>query len=187
MALVVGAAFGGLYFNGREAEGGEVVGTGAHVEFADVAGEGEAVGDEFGGDVGGEFEGPFVEVHVGMQAAGLFVLRGAFAGELDAVERTSGGSEKAEGVVVGAAEGLGLDDGGELGGREAERVLVVAYLVGRLAIDHGPFVQAEAAEEGGAVAGGGKQVAQPKDEGAALFRQGAKRDAVFCFLIPGAG
>lgn len=56
VALVVGAALGRLDGDGGEAEGAELVWAGAHVGLADVAGEGEAVGDQFAWREGGEFE-----------------------------------------------------------------------------------------------------------------------------------
>lgn len=70
---------------------------------------------------------------------------------MEGVERGGGRGEEAVGVVVGTAKGLGIDKGGELVGGEAEGVALVADLFGGLAIDHGPFVEAEAAEARGAV------------------------------------
>jgi len=109
-SLVLGAALWELDGDGREAEGGEVIGAGAHVYLADVAGELEAIGDERGRGQGDEFVGPFVEVHVRVEAAALLEVCGCGTLELVAIEGTGLGGEEAKGVVVGAAEGLGLDD-----------------------------------------------------------------------------
>ena len=58
----------------REAEVGEVVRRGAHVELADVPRELEAVGHQLRGDQRGEPERVLVEVHPGVQAARLLEL-----------------------------------------------------------------------------------------------------------------
>ena len=47
--------------DGRVAEVGQVVGARAHVELADVRGEGEAVDQQVPGGGGGELVGPLVE------------------------------------------------------------------------------------------------------------------------------
>lgn len=152
LGLLVGlAAFGGFDGDGVVAEVGEVVGAGAHVEDAAFDSEGEGLTDESGADPGPEFGGPLVEVHVGVEAGALLHFEAGFEGGLEGVERGGWRSEEAVGVVVGAAEGLAFDEGGELVGGEAEGVALVADLLGSLAIDHGPFVEAEAAEARGAV------------------------------------
>ena len=63
-----------------------------------------------------------------------------------------------------AGDRCGLDDAGEFVGREAERVAVVAELVGRLPVDHGPFVESVAAVEGRAGLHGEEKVAEPGDK-----------------------
>lgn len=164
VGFVFGAAGGGLDRDGRVAEGREVVGAGAHVDFADGAGKFEAVGDELAGGKGREFKRPFVEIHAGVEAAALLVLRRGLAGGLEPVERARGDGEKAEGVEVRAGDGRGLDDGGEGVGRVAERVGVVADFFRGLAVNHGPLVQAEAAEEGGTRLHRLKEIAEPDYE-----------------------
>ena len=152
MGLLVGlAAFGGFDGDGVVAEVGEVVGAGAHVEDAAFDSEGEGLSDEGGADPGPEFGGPLVEVHVGVETGALLHFEAGFEGGLEGVERGGGRGEEAVGVVVGAAEGLAFDEGGELVGGEAEGVALVADLLGGLAVDHGPFVEAEAPEARGAV------------------------------------
>lgn len=152
MGLLVGlAAFGGFDGDGVVAEVGEVVGAGAHVEVAAFLGEGEGLSDEGGADPGPEFCGPLIQVHVGVEAGALLHVEPGFEGGLEGVEGGGGRGEEAVGVVVGAAEGLAFDEGGELVGRESEGVALVADLLGGLAVNHGPLVQAEAAEARGAV------------------------------------
>ena len=72
---------------------------------------------------------------------------------------------------MGAGDGRGFDDAGEGIGRVAERVNVVADLVGCLAIHHRPLVQTEAAEKGGSRLHGLQQIAEPDYESAAMNRE----------------
>ena len=69
---------------------------------------------------------------------------------------------------MGASDGRGLDDAGKGVGRIAERVGVMADLVGGLAVNHGPLVEAEAAEEGGTRLHRLQQIAEPRHEDAAV-------------------
>ena len=181
LGLLVGlAAFGGFDGDGVVAEVGEVVGAGAHVEDAAFDSEGEGLSDKGGTDPGPEFGGPLVEVHVGVEAGALLHFEAGFEGGLEGVERGGGRGEEAVGVVVGAAEGLAFDEGGELVGGEAEGVALVADLLGSLAIDHGPFVEAEAAEARGAVEDVAAEGGDPGGELAGFFREqgGIERDGV---------
>lgn len=72
---------------------------------------------------------------------------------------------------MGAGDGRGLDDAGKGVGRIAERVGVMADLVGGLAVNHGPLVEAEAAEEGGTRLHRLQQIVEPRHENAAMNRE----------------
>ena len=80
-----------------------------------------------------------------METAGLFQvdLRGARG--LDEVERSRGLSVEAEGIKMRTAQWRGLDDIGNIGRAQTQWPRGVADLIGRLTIDHGPFVTPEAA------------------------------------------
>src|SRR5438876_3506160 len=58
LADVLGAALGGFHPDRREAQPGEVVRAGAHVEGADLAGQVEAVGDQLARGERGQLVGP---------------------------------------------------------------------------------------------------------------------------------
>ena len=77
------------------------------------------------------------------------------------ITRAGGGGEEAERVEVAAAQRVRLDDGVGSGSAEPQRDGAVPPVVGPLSVDHGPLVQAEAAELGGRGGGG---VLQPTDE-----------------------
>ena len=80
-----------------------------------------------------------------MEAAGLFQidLRGACG--LDEVERSRGFSVEAEGVKMCTAQWRGLDDVGNIGWAQTQWLRGMADLIGRLTVDHGPFMTPEAA------------------------------------------
>lgn len=73
-AFVFASALRGLDLDGGVAPVGEIVGSGAHVDLARFDGEEEGFAEEIAGNPGGAFVGPLVEVHVGVDAAGLFVF-----------------------------------------------------------------------------------------------------------------
>ena len=98
--FIGGAALRRLDGNGWIAESREVVGARAHVEFADVSRQLEGVGEEFGWSPRREFEAPLVEIHIRVQAAGLFEVGGFLARGLEAIERSGFFGEKTERVVV---------------------------------------------------------------------------------------
>lgn len=100
--LVFLFALNGFDADGREAEFAEIVGAGSHIDFACVGGEIEAIDDEFAGNPRGQFVGPFVEVHVGVDAAGLFEIEAGVEGRVTGIEGGGGFSKEAEGVEVGA-------------------------------------------------------------------------------------
>ncbi len=160
--FVFGAAFGGLDADGVESPTGEVVWAGAHVDFAEFHGAFEAVEEEVGADPWHAFRGPFVEVHVGVDAAGLFVEFAGFEGGLESVEGACVRGEEAEGIVMGAADGAGFDELIDGGLGESERGgFCVADVVAL--IDHGPFVESVAGEVAGSAAGGDEEVADPAE------------------------
>ena len=82
-----------------------------HVQLTDVAGELEAVSDQLAGHGRAQLVGPFVEVHRGVQAAGLLVLALVDPVGCSSVARPGRRGEEPEGVVVGAVDPMGLDDG----------------------------------------------------------------------------
>lgn len=138
----------GFSFNGDgvESELTQVIGAGAHVQGASEDGEFKSVGHQVAADPWPEFASPLVEIHVGVEASGLFVLMTGFEGWLEGIERDGRGREKTEGVVVGAAERLGFDEIGNVPGGQAKRMLIVSDLALALAVNHGPLVQSVAAE-----------------------------------------
>ena len=95
-------------------------------------GEREAVGQQLAGVGGGELVGPLVEVHAGVQAAGLLELglvgRGSAATR---VARAGGGGEEAERVEVRAADGCASTTASVPAGTEPQRDGGVPGLVGR--------------------------------------------------------
>lgn len=83
-----------------------------------------------------------------MDAAGLLELVAGFECGLEAVERAGRGGEETEGIVVGAGDGAGLDEGVDLFLWKSQRGEGgMADFLG--AVNHGPFVQAVAGEVGG--------------------------------------
>ena len=72
VGFIFGPAIRCFNADGGKAEWGEVVGTSAHVDFADVARKSKAVSDQFARDKRSEFKGPFIEIHIRMQTAPLF-------------------------------------------------------------------------------------------------------------------
>ncbi len=149
------AALCGFDFDRDDIPCGEVVGAGAHIEVAEIAGEMESFQEEVGTDPRHGFGGPFVEIHVGVDASGLFVEVAGIEGGLDAVERFGGGGEKAEGIVMGAGDGTGFYEEidfilWEAKGSDGGMTDVFST------INHGPFVHAVAGEVWWAVAGGGE-------------------------------
>jgi hypothetical protein len=61
----------GLDGDRGEAVGAEVIGAGAHVEQARLGGQLERGEQQVAADPGVELVGPAIEVHVGVEAAGL--------------------------------------------------------------------------------------------------------------------
>jgi hypothetical protein len=85
-------------------------------------------------------EGPFVQVHVGMEAAALFVTRRTFPGQGMSVERAGGFGKEPKCIEMRAAETVAFNNPGQRLGRNPEWPASVADLFGRLAVDHRPFV-----------------------------------------------
>ncbi|MEV5962169.1 hypothetical protein AB0L70_10420 [Kribbella sp. NPDC051952] len=85
---VLGFAGRGLDRHRHVAQGSEVVGGGAHVEGADVAGQFEAVQHQRARRERHQLGRPFVEVHVGVQATALFQCWLGFARRLQDVQRS---------------------------------------------------------------------------------------------------
>lgn len=129
--------------HGDHLPGAEVVRGGLHVEQPNVSGELERVEQQLSGDQGTELRRPLVQVHSGVQAAGLFEQRLLLAGQRGAIARHRLRGEETEGIEVGAAQFMALDDRVSACPSESQRH-GMAVLVG--AVDHGPLVQPEAAE-----------------------------------------
>ena len=158
--FIVAAAVGGFDRDGRVAEGGEVVGAGAHVELAQGEGEVEGVHEDVAADPRHGFVGPLVEVHVGVEAAWLFEVRAGVERQGVAVERLGGGGEEPERVKVGAQQRARGDERVDVRLREAQRDAAgVADILG--AEDHRPLVEAVAGEVGLATGGGPQECGDP--------------------------
>ena len=184
---VGGLALGRLDAHRRVPEVGEVVGRGAHVELADVAGEGERVEQELTGHERAELVRPLVEVHPGVQAPRLLELDLAFPRRAQGVPRRGRGREEAVGVEVGAADPVGLDDLVGAGRAESQRDGVPCGVV---AVHHRPLVQAEAPELGRPVRGGPQETGDEVDGRGPLAEQGRVVDAdavVLRDVVPPAG
>ncbi|MFM1941829.1 MAG: hypothetical protein RI897_811 [Verrucomicrobiota bacterium] len=158
------SALWGFDGDGDEAEVLEVIGAGAHIEGAGLGGELEGFTDEGAADVGPEFIGPLEEVHIGVEASGLFQLGSIGVGGVQCIFGGGLGSEEAVGVVVGAAECLGFDElvNGVWG--ESEWGGVMADFCGVELVDHGPFVEAVAIEAGWSVEDFVAEVSDPAGE-----------------------
>ena len=107
-----------------------VVRRGAHVEHPDVPGQLEAVGHQVRADHRGEPEGVLVEVHPGVQAAGLLEVGPVVRAGGERVARPGVVGEEAEGVEVGAGDPVRLDHGVGAGAAEPQRLRVAGLVVG---------------------------------------------------------
>src|SRR4051812_4906493 len=101
-------AFGRLDTDRLDPYGGEVVRRGGHVDLSDLAGQLEAVSDELGGRRGRELVSPLVQVHRGVQAAGLVEVTLALTGGLHEIEPSRWPGEEAKRVDVCAGDAVGL-------------------------------------------------------------------------------
>ena len=145
---VLGLAFGGFDQDGGIAPRVQVVGGRLHVHGPDPPGELEAVHHQLAGQQRRQFVGPLVQVHVGVQAAGLFHGPLVLPARLQAVQRHGVRGVEAEGVEVRAADPVVLDHLVGPFGAEPQLEVFVPELELVLPVDHGPFVQPEAAELG---------------------------------------
>ena len=168
------------------AEAGQVVRRGAHVEHPDVARQLEAVCDQLGRDQRAQPEGVLVEIHPGVQTAGLLEGRPVVCGRAQRVEWPRRGREEAVGVVVGAGDPVTFHDLVSAARPEAERVRRVSGPILGEPVDHRPLVHAEAAEVCRALGSGhekrvsaGDQVASSIDlRGGNGLRPAVEHDAV---------
>lgn len=85
LVLIVFPPGGGFDFYGGDIPCGEIVGAGAHVDIPEFVGEAEGGEEECGADPWHAFCGPFVEVHVCVDAAGLLVEVACLEAGLEAV------------------------------------------------------------------------------------------------------
>lgn len=146
-ALVLGATLGGFDRNGRKPQRGKIVRAGAHIDLPNVARQFKCVRDQLAGRKGRQFEGPLIEVHVGMQAAALLELRHEPPFRLQPVQRPRLGRKEPESVEMRAAHRKGFDDPGQRLGRKAQRHLAMTHVARLLAVNHGPFMQSMTAKE----------------------------------------
>ena len=151
-AHVFGAPGRGFDRNGLIAVVGEVVGRGSHIEFAQFEGEKEGGAEKVGAEPWHGLEGPLVEIHIGVDAAGLFVILAGVEGRLQSIEGLGCRSEKAHRVEVRAGEGLGVDEVLDGGIAQAQRSTFAVPGIVAL-INHRPFMQSVAAEVGGPLGG----------------------------------
>ena len=107
MGFILSAAFWGFDFDGLIAVFREVIGAGAHVELACFEGELKAIPMQLAANPWHAFGGPFVEVHVSVQAAALFGVLAAIKGGFEFVEGEGTRREKAVGIKVTAGNGSG--------------------------------------------------------------------------------
>ena len=85
LSFILGSALSCFDWDWRVAQVGKVVGAGAHVELAPGEGDLEALAEQVAAHPWPEFGTPFVEVHVGVQAAALLELNALFKGGSEAV------------------------------------------------------------------------------------------------------
>ncbi len=97
------AAFWRLDANRVATPRGEIVRAGPHVEIANAYCEFKALDQQGGSTPWHRFGGPFVEIHIGMQTAGLFVIVTRRKIRLHTIEASGLGREKPKGIVVRAA------------------------------------------------------------------------------------
>lgn len=146
LGFVFAPAFGGLNRDGLQADSGKVIRAGAHIHRPRDVRELEGVRGELRGDPWLRLHRPLEEIHGDVHAAGLLVVDARFEGGRDFVQRPRARREKAEGVVMRATHGHRAHDSIRTLCPEPQRPGAMATLFG-LAIDHRPFMQAEAAVE----------------------------------------
>src|ERR1700722_907237 len=125
----------------------EVIWAGSHVDLTCSRSKFQAVEQRLGLDQRAQLVRPFVQIHVCVQATGLFpiLLRGAAGRARIAWRRIRG--EEAERVEVAAPQrpgNLGLDHGVGARGAQPQRNTAVAYLAA--AVDHPPLMQSKAVQ-----------------------------------------
>ena len=108
--FVAAAALDGLDFDWRISESFKVVRRGAHVDLAAGEGELEALPENVGTYPRHGFVRPFVEIHVGVDAARLLHLLSRFVGRLVAVQRDRTWCKKPKRVIMRAAKWTGFHD-----------------------------------------------------------------------------
>lgn len=160
--FVFAATFLSFNFYRYDVPCGEVVRAGTHVEIAQFTGEPEGFQQKPGADPWHGFCGPFVEIHVCVDAAGLLVEMACIESWLDAVEGFCGTCEEAEGIVMCAGDRVRLDEGIDfmLGQAERGEGGMTNFLA---AVNHRPFVHAVTCEVRRSVAGCDQEVDDPLD------------------------
>lgn len=114
-----------------------------------------------------------------MEAAALFVLDGRLSAGLQPVQGARPRGEETKCVKVRATDDLRFDDLRDLFRGEAEGPCRMADAGRFQAIDHGPFVQPIAAEEGWPIERCPEEILEPGEEREALFweRRAVQGDA----------
>lgn len=100
LGLIAATAIGRLDADGRASPLGQVVRTGAHVQISQLHGQLEAVQEKFRAAPRHRLRRPFVEIHVGVDATGLFQHYSAFQRRLQAIQGFRRRGEKPERIVV---------------------------------------------------------------------------------------
>ena len=103
--FIFSAAFAGFYFYRFIAVFREVIGACSHIELACFEGELKAIPMQLAANPWHAFGCPFVEVHVGVQAAALLGVLAAIKGGFEFVEGEGTRREKAVGIKVTAGNG----------------------------------------------------------------------------------
>lgn len=178
LGFVFAPAFGGLDRDGLQADGGEVIRAGTHVDRPGDVREFERIGGELGRDPWLGFHRPLEEIHRDVHAAGLLVLDPCLERGREFVQRPGAGREETESIIVRATHGQRTDHGVGAFRTKAERPSRVTALCG-LPIDHGPLVKTEAAMESGARRDGpAEPQAEVETSGLRRVRQGHTRHAI---------
>ena len=158
----------------RQAEVGEVVRRGPHIQVPRPHGMFEAVHDEPAVDGGHQFGGEPVQVHPRVQTPRLFELGLRRPSGCELVVRHRLGHEEPERVVVRAPQLHGVDHLVGAGRPQSQGSRVPPHI--RSPVDHRPLVQPETPERRGAGGGGAQQVANVRDEVSSRRQKGADVD-----------
>ena len=149
--FIEGASGAGFNGNAVETKGLAIVGAGFHIEDTGFSRHLKTLPEQMGTDPGHALGSQFVEVHVGMEAAALFVMNARLFLRTDTVKVFRRGGKEAKCIEVTTADGAAADKciNGLLGDAQGQLFTVAYFTFFVASIDHGPFMHAKAAEAGG--------------------------------------